>query len=148
MSRISKKYSLCDVCLFNVTHGDISRAVKEYSRERICHGTMITKSIPMVAITRKVTHEHYVFNMMQARALTCFNTGNLVFKDLNPHQFRNRDKGDQWCLERAFEGKDFYEHVRYECKSYKTRYVEFLLRLNQERIARLKTPLIIPAPPL
>ena len=64
MSRISKKYSLCDVCLFNVTHGDISRAVKEYSRERICHGTMITKSIPMVAITRKVTHEHYVFNMM------------------------------------------------------------------------------------
>ena len=120
---------------------------------------MITKSIPMVAtVNRKVTHEHYVFNVMEARAVTCFNTGNLVFKDSNPHLFRNRDKGDRWCLERACEGRDSYEHVRYECKFYRTKYVDsgepvrdnakFLIKLNMERIERWKTPLIIPAPPL
>ena len=31
---------------------------------------------------RKVEHEHHKFNMMEARAIMCFNTGNLVFKNI------------------------------------------------------------------
>ena len=144
--------------MFNVPHKDIANSVKEYSRERICNVMMLTKSVPMVLNTRKVNHEHYVFNVMEARAITCFNTGNLIFKDQNPYQFRSRDKGDRWCLERACDGLDSYTHVRFECKFYKTRYVDtgepvkdnsrYILKLNQERIERWKTPLVIPAPPL
>ena len=58
---------------------------------------------------------------MEARAVTCFNTGNMILKDTNPHQFRFRDTGDGWCLERACDGKDSYDHVRFECK---IRYVD------------------------
>ena len=136
----------------------MANAMKEHSRERICYTTMITKSILMVLNTRKVNHEHYTFTVMEARAITCFNTANLIFKDWNPQRFRSKDKGDRWCLERACDGRDSYEHVRYECKFYKTKYVDcgepvkdnarFILRLHQERMTRWKTPLVIAAPPL
>ena len=120
---------------------------------------MITKSIPMVMNSnRKVLHEHYTFNVMEARAITCFNTGNLIFKEWNPQHFRSRYQGDRWCLVTACEGRDSYQHVRYECKFYQTKYIDcgepvrdnakFILKLNKERIARWKTPLVIPAPPL
>ena len=68
-------------------------------------------SIPLVATARKETHEHYVFNVMEVRAVTCFNTWNLLLKDSNPYKlFRSRDKVDRWCLERVCEGRDSYEH--------------------------------------
>ena len=74
---------------------------------------MLTKSIPMVLNYRKVEHKHHTFNVMEACAIMCFNTGNLVFKDICPNRFRTCDKDDRWCLERACEGKDGYLHVRW-----------------------------------
>ena len=92
---------------------DIAKAVKTVSKEKQCHKIMTIKKLPMVANYRKVEHEHWRFNMMEARAITCFNTGNLVFKDSNPHQMRTRNKGDRWCLGSACEGRDSYMYVRY-----------------------------------
>ena len=31
---------------------------------------------------------YYTFNVMEARAITRFNTGNLIFKDYDPQHFR------------------------------------------------------------
>ena len=52
---------------------------------------------------------------MEARAITCFNTGNLVFKDWNPHKFTGKHAGDRWCLFSVCEGRDSYYHMRFEC---------------------------------
>ena len=53
MDRISNKYSLPNVCL---PHRYIANALKEHSRGRICHRTMITKSVHMVLNTKIVIH--------------------------------------------------------------------------------------------
>ena len=89
------------------------------------------------------------FNTMEARAITCFNMGNLVFKDWNPHKFTGKHAGDRWCLFSVCEGRDSYYHMRFECQLYTTKYrdswdnAEFQVKLNQERIKRWKLPLIV-----
>ena len=120
--------------------------------------TVMVKSIPMIPHSQKYEREHYEFDVMRARAITCFNTGNLVFKDTCPYLFRTRDQGDRKCLEPACGGEDSYIHVRFECKFYRTKFVnsgepikdnaDYILKLNDERIQKWKTPLVIPAPPL
>ena len=158
MEKLADKYSLPNVLLHKVRHEDISKAVKEYSKRRICMATIMVKTIPMIPHTLKYIREHYEFDVMSARAITCFNTGNLVFKDTCPHMFRTRDQGSRSCLEPACGGEDSYIHVRFECKFYKSKFIDsgepiadnarYILKLNEERIQRWKTPLVIPAPPL
>ena len=122
---------------------------------------MLAKSVPMLVGSRKIKHEHHMedFTPMEARAITCFNTGNLVFKTLCPQKFRTQDNDkDRSCLERACGGVDSYSHVRFECKFYSTQFVKtgspildntkYLVKLNEERIKKWKTPLVIPVPPL
>ena len=144
--------------LHKVRHKDVSKAVKEYSKRRICMATIMVKTIPMIPHTQKYIREHYEFDVMSARAITCFNMGNLVFKDTCPHIFRTRDQGSRNCLEPACGGEDSYIHVRFECRFYKSKFIDsgepirdnarYIMKLNEERIQRWKTPLIIPAPPL
>ena len=156
MEKLSKKYRIPHVALHFVKAEDISKAVRTMSKEKICNAIMLLKSIPMVPHYRKVEHEHHRFDVSRARAITCFNTGNLVFKDTCPNMFRARDQGNRDCLEPACGGRDSYLHVRYECKFYTTKYVdtgkpvwdnaEYILALNRERIRRWRTPLVIVAP--
>ena len=92
---------------------------------------------------------------MEARAISCYNTGNLGFKAWNPQMFRLKDKEDRNCLFRVCEGVDSYTHVRYECQHYDTKYVEnyvntsvknnaqFLTKLNIERRKKFGVPLIV-----
>ena len=95
VGRLSTKYRLPNVMLLYVRPEDIAEAVKEHSRDRICHEVLLMKSVPIIINTRKVLHEHHTFNTMEARAITCFNTGNLVFKDSNPHKFTGKYAGDR-----------------------------------------------------
>ena len=122
MERLSKKYGLPNVLLHYVRPQDIAEAVREVSRERICHETLLRKTIPIIINTRKVIHEHHTFSTMEARAITCFNTGNLGFKDTCPNLFREKDITDRWCMFFGCTGRDSYVHARWECKFYTTRY--------------------------
>ena len=132
------------------TSRKLSRNIPE---TEICHEVLLLKSVPIIVNTRKVLHQHHMFNTMEARAITCFNTGNLVFKDWNPHKFTGKHAGDRWCLFSVCEGRDSYYHVRFECKLYTTKYrdtgdpvkdnADFLVKLDQERIKRWKLPLIV-----
>ena len=158
MENLSEKYHLPNVLLHYVRSDDVSKAVKDYSKRRTCLMTVMVKTIPMIPHSQKYEREHYEFDVMRARAITCFNTGNLVFKDTCPYLFRTRDQGDRKCLEPACGGEDSYIHVRFECKFYRTKFVnsgepikdnaDYILKLNDERIQKWKTPLVIPAPPL
>ena len=156
MEKLSKKYRIPHMALHFVKAEDISKAVRTMSKEKICNAIMLLKSIPMVPHYRKVEHEHHRFDVSRARAITCFNTGNLVFKDTCPNMFRTHDQGNRDCLEPACAGRDSYLHVRYECKYYSNKYVdtgkpvwdnaEYILALNREWIRRWRTPLVIVAP--
>ena len=55
-------------------------------QRQICHKVLLRKFVPSIINMRKVDHQHHTFNTMEARAITCFNMGNLVFKDSNPHK--------------------------------------------------------------
>ena len=107
---------------------------------------MMAKSVPMIT-------------PMEARALTCFNISTLVYKTLCPQKFRTKDiEKDRSCLEGTCGGVDSYNHVRFECKYYTTKFIKiglplldnarYLVKLNEERIKKWKTPLVIPVPPL
>ena len=158
VGKLCDKYSLPNVLLFKIRQEDMSCAVREYSKMRICLMTVILPSVLMIIHTLKFVHEHYEFDVMSARAIMCFNTGNLVFKDTCPYQFRTRDQGSKGCLEKACGGLDSYSHVRYECEFYDLKYVDnrepvkdnanFILKLNDEWIRRWRTSLVIPALPL
>ena len=84
-----------------------------------------------------------MFSMMEACAIMCFNTRNLVFKDTCLDKFREKDMGDRWCLFLGCEGRDCYAHVRCECKYYTTKYrdtgypvqdnAKFLVELDKMR---------------
>ena len=152
MDILSRKYGLPNVMLHYVRPEDISERVKEFSRDRICHEVLLRKSIPIILNTRKVLHEHQTFTPMEERAITCFNTGNLVFKDTCPNKFKGKHE-DRWCLVNICEGRDSYHHVRYECQFYSTKYVntgnpvrdnsKYLVALDRERQKRWKIPLIV-----
>ena len=155
------KYKLPDITLHYIRPCDINEAAKYWSRERIWQTLITVKTLPMVpgvTVTRKVIHEHHTYDVMKARAISCYNTANLVFKTTCPHMFRTRDQGDKSCLFPQCDGYDSYVHVRYHCRWYKTKYIStghavednanFLVKLNAERISRFKSVLIIPAPPL
>ena len=159
--KLCEKYRLPNVTLHYVRPDDINNAIKEKSREKIWMSVMLAKSVPMLVGSRKIKHDHHMedFTPMEARAITCFNTGNLVFKTLCPQKFRTQDNDkDRSCLERACGGVDSYSHVRFECKFYSTKFVKtgspildnakYLVKLNEERIKKWKTPLVIPVPPL
>ena len=153
MERLSEKYNLPNVLLHYVRPRDIAEAVREHSKDKICHEVLLTKTIPIIVSTRKFTHEHHTFSTMEERAITCFNTGNLVFKDTCPNMFREKHIFDRFCMFLGCDGRDSYAHVRFECKFYTTRYrdtgypvkdnAKFLVALDQERQKRWKTPLIV-----
>ena len=71
---------------------------------------MLTKSIPIMLKYRKVEQKQHMFNVLEARAITCFNTGNLVYKDTHPNRFRSghvtRVIGEEGWM-------DGYLHVSY-----------------------------------
>ena len=144
---------------------DISKATREWSLMRQFSTTILLKSIPMITATsnvpgRKFEKEHLnanKFSNMEARALSCFNTGNLVTKATRPHMMRSKDKGDRKCLFPACGGVDSYHHIRWECEFYSTVYIDtktdpnkdnavFLLALDAERQAKFKIPMIVPLP--
>ena len=108
---------------------------------------------------RKFEREHWdsdKFTNMMARAQACFNTGNLVMKSQSPHMMRLKDQGDRSCLFPACGGNDTYEHVRFECEFYSSKYIDtkecvldnskYLLKLDEERRIKFNTPLIVPLP--
>ena len=90
---------------------------------------------------------------MESRAMTAFNTGNLVFKTWCPWKFPEKHRGDRWCMFRQCDGKDSYEHVRFECAWYDTKFedtglpiddnAKFLMNLDTERRRRWNIPLIV-----
>ena len=140
---------------------DISAATREWSLKRQFTSSILLKSIPMIYLTnRKFEKEHLNssnFSNMEARALSCYNTGNLITKCTRPFMMRTRDQGDRSCLFNACGGKDSYSHIRYECEFYTTTYIDtktdpnkdnavFLLKLDEERRNKFKTPLIVPLP--
>ena len=49
------------------------------------------ESVPIILNMMKVDHEDHIFNTMEARAITCFNMGNLIFKILTPKFIRTQD---------------------------------------------------------
>ena len=60
-----------------------------------------------------------MLNVMEERAMMCFNTGNLLFKR---HFSKFFWKGyDRWCLVFVCDVKDIYKHSWYRCKHFKTR---------------------------
>ena len=69
---LCEKYEVPNVMLHYLRLEDLSYTLKEFSKDRICHETLVN--------TRKVVHSHHLFNHMEARAIMCFNKGNLVFK--------------------------------------------------------------------
>ena len=155
IKRLSTKYNLLNIMLHYVRPSSITREVKEHSTERICEMVLTKKSVHNILITRKPVHEHHTFVGMEARAISCYNTGNLGFKAWNPQMFRLKDKQDRNCLFRVCEGVDSDTHVRYEYQHYDTKYVEncvntsvkdnalFLTKLNIERRKKFGVPLIV-----
>ena len=153
VTKLCEKYDVPNVMLHYLRPDDLSYTLKEFSKDRICHETLLRKSVPIIVNTRKVVHSHHLFNTMEARAITCFNTGNLVFKATRGWEMPPKYQGDKWCMFRQCEGVDSYHHARYECDWYDTKYVEmgdpvadnarFLVELDRERKRRWKVPLIV-----
>ena len=161
VGNLCKKYRLPNAMFHFIKPKDISEATREWSLKRQFSTTILVKSIPMISCTRyKFDKEHLdstKFSNMEARALSCFNTGNLVTKCTRPYMMRTRDKGDRSCLFVACGGVDSYHHIRYECEFYTTTYIntktdpnkdnaKFILELDAERRTRFKTPLVVPLP--
>ena len=73
---------------------EIGRLSKKYRLPNAVKHFVMAKDIAKAMMTVSQKKKQWV----EARAITCFNTGNLVFKDSNPHQMRTRDKGDVWGL--------------------------------------------------
>ena len=119
---------------------------------------MLLKSIPMIFITsRKFEKEHLdanKFSNMEARALSCFNTGNLAMKTTRPFMMRTKHRK---CLFDACGSDDSYQHIHWECEFYDTVYIDtkkdpnkdnakFILELDQECQKKFGIPLVVPLP--
>ena len=100
----------------------------------------------------KVFTDHYTYNMLDARAITCLRTGNLVFKNWTPWKFWRKNRGDPKCLYDPCQEKDSLKHVL-QCQYYTTRFYEggegptrdwanYLVALNRERLKEFNQPLI------
>ena len=62
---------------------------------------------------------------MEARAIPCFNKGNLIFKNSNPKGFKGKYADNRLCTFDVCKEHDSYWYVRYDCKLN-------LVALNQE----------------
>ena len=159
LEQLCIKYKLPNVSLHFIRPQDIASACREWSMRRQFVASIMVKTLPMLFRTRKFEREHWdsdKFTNMMARAQACFNTGNLVMKSQSPHMMRLKDQGDRSCLFPACGGNDTYEHVRFECEFYSSKYIDtkecvldnskYLLKLDEERRIKFNTPLIVPLP--
>ena len=71
----------------------------------------------------KVWNDHYDLPFMEARAITCLRTGNLIFKNWASWKFDVKYMGDNKCLFKPCQEPDTLAHVM-ECDYYVTRFVD------------------------
>ena len=152
VKHLCQKYKLPDVTLRPVLPDFVSEMCKEYSRKRSMLITLQMKKIPPMLSLTKVFTTHYTYSMLDARAITCLRTGNLMFKNWTPWKFWIRHKGDLKCLFNPCQDRDSLEHVM-QCEYYTTKFYEggegstrdwanYLVALNRERMQRFNQPLI------
>ena len=105
----------------------------------------------MIYITnRKFEKEHlnsFNFSNMEARALSCFNTGNIMTKCTRPFMMRTRDKGDRSCLFNACVGDWTATDTSGMNVSSTPQHTNkdnalFLLKLDKERRVNIKLPIL------
>ena len=114
--------------------------------------TLWLRKIPPMLTLEKIFTHHYTYGMLEARAITCLRTGNLVFKNWCRWKFHSKHSGDNKCMFQPCQEIDSLEHVL-ECQYYATRFSEggegpvrdwanFLVALNKERREKFGQPLI------
>ena len=154
---LCRKYCLPNILHHPLDPEDIKQAVQRNSRHRVWWGIMTTRKIPLVLNSAKIRHEHYEFLPLKARAITLYNTGSLLYKASNPHMIPKKymaNDNDRTCLHGCLQA-DSYEHCRFTCPHYNTKYVEdkdksnvennaeYIIKLHSERLARFDFPLIL-----
>ena len=76
IEKLSRKYGLPNVLLHYVRPQDIAEAVREYSKDKICHETLLRKTILIIVNTRKVINgnEHHTFSTMEPSRVSTLGT--------------------------------------------------------------------------
>ena len=153
IQNLCSKYDIPDVIMQPVNEDFISQKCRENSREKSRANIAELKKIPKMLTLYEVTTEHHTFPMLEARAVTAWRTGTLVFKNWCPYRFRLKYQGDRKCLYPPCQGDDSLKHVKDECEFYSTKYIEktgsmkdwaeYLVKLNTERMKEFKQPLIL-----
>ena len=153
IKELCDKYNIPNVILQPVSEDYISEKCKEISRMKSRENIDKLRKIPKMLSLYEDTTEHHTFPMMEARAITAWRTGTLVFKNWCPYRFRLKYQGDRKCLYPPCQGDDTLFHVREECEFYSTKFIqtsgsikdwaEYLVKLNKERMREFKQPLIL-----
>ena len=145
------KYKIPDITLTPVTKEFIRLTCRDFSRRRSMMVTLNLKKIPPMLTLDKVWHAHYDYPPFEARAITAYRTGNLVFKNWAPYKFPKKQRGDKTCLFQPCQEEDSLKHVL-QCEYYDTKFIEiddptrdlasYLVRLHEERMKKFSQPLI------
>ena len=153
IKKLCDKYDLPNVILQPISEDYISEKCKENSRMKSRENINKLRKIPKMLTLYEETTEHHTFPMLEARAITAWRTGTLVFKNWCPYRFRLKYQGDRKCLYPPCQGDDTLDHVMEECEFYSTKYkmktgsikdwAEYLVKLNTERMKEFKQPLIL-----
>ena len=113
--------------------------------------TMSLRKVPPLCTVSKIWNDHYTYTVMDTRAITALRTGNLIYKNWNPHKMRPRLMSDMTCLFQPCREPDTMKHVL-TCEYYTSKFEEkegptrdwatYLVNLNRERIQKFGQPLI------
>ena len=109
-------HDIPNIILQPVNEDFISQKCRENSRAKSRQNIDELKKIPKMLALYEVTTEHHTFPMLEARAVTAWRTGTLVFKNWCPYRFRLKYRGDRKCLYPPCQGDDSLTHVKDECE--------------------------------
>ena len=149
---LCKKYKLPDITLLPVTPEHVSEMCKDLSRRRSMMVSLTMKKMLPMFTPGEIFSHHYYYPMVEARAITCLRTGNLIFKNWAPWHIKPQYKGDNKCLFQPCQEKDCLQHVL-KCEFYDTKFKEgkespirdwadYVVALHNERITKFGQPLI------
>ena len=133
-------------------------AVQRASRIKIFLTVKSLKSLPLIPTfsKRKIMPEHWTFPPMESRAVTAFNTGNLVFRRTKPFRFKGKLSGTKKCLFDQCPEDDTLYHVMWHCEWYQEEGIKphtsgtgvakdlakYLIELHEYRLKKWGVPLI------
>ena len=100
--------------------------------------------------------EHWTFQQMESRAVTAFNTGNLIFFRTKQFRFKGKLRGTKKCLFDLCPENDNLYHVMWHCDWYRKEGIvphtsgtgvakvlsKYLITLHEFRIKKWGVPLI------